>query len=303
MVVTLILALLSTFFTVSSPAWAVNVNCPADSLQSAIDSANPGDTIVVSGTCTGNFLVRNDKVRLFIQSTGLASGVCVGRTATIFGGLSGTALDIRGKAVSVSCMVITGGDNGIVVQRGANAVLDQNQVQNANGEGITVSSSAFAAITNNDIRGNEGAGIKVMENSSARIGWNSSQSGPAAPNDIFINDIGILVTGSSSARITSNTIHDNSSDGIRVAGGAQVDASKNAIDGNSGDGIFITENSALSSGGDTGIFALPNSTTTNNIGFGIRCTAGGSLNGITGTLNGVMGQTSVAGNCPNNLVP
>src|SRR5215471_16110625 len=141
MIVTLILALLSAFFTLSSSAWAVNVNCPADSLQAAIDNANPGDTISVSGTCTGNFLVRNDKVRVFIQP----QGACL--TATINDPGSGVALDIRGKAISVTCMVIT----GIVVQRGANAVLDQNLVQNGGLGGIIVTSSAFAAITNNEI--------------------------------------------------------------------------------------------------------------------------------------------------------
>src|SRR5215468_82253 len=124
MIVTLILALLSAFFALSSPAWAVNVNCPADSLQSALDNASPGDTISVSGTCTGNFLVRNDKVRVFIQS----SGACL--SATISGGASGTALDIRGKAISVTCMIINGGNQGIVVQRGSTAVLDHNLVKN-----------------------------------------------------------------------------------------------------------------------------------------------------------------------------
>jgi hypothetical protein len=66
---------------------------------------------------------------------------------------------------------------------------------------------------------------------------------------------------------------------------------------------MVTENSAAHLGGDTGLFAAANSTTTNNTGFGIRCTQGGDLNGIIGSINGVAGQTSIADNCPNNLVP
>ncbi len=299
MVATLILALLSIFFTLSSPAWAVNVNCPTDSLQTAIDNANPGDSIFVSGTCTGNFLIRNDKVRVFIQP----SGACL--SATINGGASGTALDIRGKAISVTCMIITGGANGIVVQRGSNAVLDQNLVQSATNQGITVTSLAFAVITNNEVKSNADDGIAISESSDARIGYNNSANGPAGPNNIHNNgNRGIVVSRSSAARITSNNIHNNTSDGIRAARGAQIDASTNTIDGNGGDGIFVTENSALTAGGDTNtLFVAANSTTTNNTGYGIRCTAGGSLNGIIGSINGASGQTSVGGSCPNSLVP
>ena len=300
MIVTLILALLSTFFALSAPAWAVNVNCPADSLQSALDNANPGDTIVVSGTCTGNFLVRNDKVRVFIQSTGLVNAVCVGPTATIDGGASGTALDIRGKGISVTCMIITGGNNngGIVVQRGSNAVLDQNIVQNVNGVGITVALSASGVITNNEIKNNALAGIQVIENSSARIGWNNSISGSAGPNDIHNNGFGIWLLGASSASIVGNTIHNNLLEGIVVSRGAQADVSNNAIDGNGGSGIWVSGNSAVSLTNTTGIFSGPgNTTTTNNHDFGMRCSAGGNVKGSIGTLNGVIGQTSIDSSC------
>ncbi len=296
---TVVLALASIFFTFASPAGAVNVNCPGDSLQDAINNAAPGDTIFVSGTCFGNFLVRNDKVRVFIQPSGAPF------SATINGGASGTALDVRGKAISVTGMLITGGANGIVVQRGANAVIDGNVVRNATNTGITVTSLAFAVIINNVVNNNGADGIAITESSDARIGWNNSTNGPAAGNDIYNNgDRGILVSRSSAARITTNNIFKNFSHGISAAWGSHIDASNNQIDENSGDGIFVTENSSLQSGGETGIFALANGTNiTNNTGFGIRCTAGGALNGLIGTLTGDMGPTSIDASCPNSLSP
>ena len=166
MVTILFLALASIFFIFSSPAGAatINVNCPPDNLQTAIDNAQPGDTISITGTCTGNFLVRNDKVRVFIQPSGAPL------SATINGGGSGTALDIRGKAISVTGMIITGGAQGIVVQRGANAVLDGNIVQNATAQGITVTSLAFAVIINNEVKsnGDDGIDIDFVDSFSAR---------------------------------------------------------------------------------------------------------------------------------------
>ena len=39
----------------ASPA-GITVNCPADNLQDAIYSAPAGSTLLVNGTCTGNFL-------------------------------------------------------------------------------------------------------------------------------------------------------------------------------------------------------------------------------------------------------
>src|SRR4030095_15991045 len=125
MITILFLALTSIFFIFSAPARAavINVNCPADNLQTALDNAQPGDTLSITVTCNGSFLVRNDKVRVFIDGNNFA--------ATINGGATGTALDIRGKAISVTKITVTGGNNAIVVQRGSNAVIDDVTVENA----------------------------------------------------------------------------------------------------------------------------------------------------------------------------
>ncbi len=43
----------------ASPA-GITVNCPADNLQDAIYAAAAGSTLLVDGTCTGNFYINKD---------------------------------------------------------------------------------------------------------------------------------------------------------------------------------------------------------------------------------------------------
>src|SRR5512132_2828980 len=69
----------------------VPVICPTGSLQNAINNAQPGDVIQVSGTCNENILIRNEKQRITIDGGG---------TATINApGSASPALNIRGKGV------------------------------------------------------------------------------------------------------------------------------------------------------------------------------------------------------------
>ena len=218
---------------------------------------------------------------------------------------SGIALDIRGKAISVTRINVTGGNQAIVVQRGSNAVIDDVTVENASNEGITVTSLAFAVIINSRIRNNSGDGIGVSESSAARIGYNNDANGPAGPNEINNNgDRGIAVARSSAARITSNNIHDNATDGIVATRASQIDAAENILNNNGGSGISVTENSAAQLGeGTNALFDEPNTTTTNNAVNGIRCRLGASVDGIIGMLNGTAGQTDISASCPDSLVP
>ena len=87
------------------PAFAVDVtvNCPADSLQAAIDAAAPGDSITVNGVCDENITVDKD--------LNLAGGVLGG---TIDGGNSGSVVTIAaGVEVAVDGLIIRNGHGDI----------------------------------------------------------------------------------------------------------------------------------------------------------------------------------------------
>jgi parallel beta-helix repeat protein len=274
-------------------ATIVNVNCPGSSLQSAINAASVDTQINISGTCNENILIDNDKVKLYL----------VGSSGTINGTSSGPALDIRGKAILITGLVITGGTDGIRVQRSANAVISGNTIQSTGNFGVVVSQGAFAVITSNTVQNNPSYGISVHTGSVAHIGFNQT-SGGKAPNTIQLNgEGGISVNRSSSARIVGNDISNNGTYGVSVSRASYADIADNDINANGLSGIVVTENSAVQLGEDSGIFAPANRTTSNNLENGIRCRLGGSLDGLIGTLNGALAQTDISANCPNSLSP
>ena len=103
----------------SSHAATINVACPGASLQAAVDSGQPGDIIEVTGTCSENVLVRNEKQRLTLDGGG---------TATINGPSSSSpTLNVRGKGILIQGFTITGGSDGVDVNRGSNAVINNNE--------------------------------------------------------------------------------------------------------------------------------------------------------------------------------
>lgn len=264
----------------------MNVDCALGSLQSTLDIVARGDTIFVTGTCNENILAKNEKQRIALFGGG---------TAVLNGASSASpTLNIRGKGILIKGFTITGGSNGIEVNRGSTAVIDGNAIQNTTGNGVVVYQVAFASITGNTIQDNPGAGIVVNEGSTARIGFNSDSDVAAIPNFIQNNDSGgIVVASSSSARIVGNTISGNGDDGILIVRDSHADISNNVIAANAGDAIEIAENSAANLGEDTGvtIFDLPNTTNVNNGGYGVRCVDGGVADGRLGTLIGTTGRS------------
>src|SRR4029453_14036601 len=93
----------------------------------------------------------------------------------------------------------------------------------------------------------------------------------ASPNVIQKNgENGIIVTGSSNARIIGHTISGNTENGVLVNRVSHGDVSSNTINSNGGDGVLVLRNSGVNLGEDTGsgIFDSPNITHVNNAGFG-----------------------------------
>ena len=124
-----------------------------------------------------------------------------------------------------------------------------------------------------------------------------SSPAPAAP----IVPAGLTL--SSSARIAGNTISDNVRHGINVERASQATISDNLLDANGQHGIFVTENSVVNLGSDTGagLFDAPNRTVVNNALRGIACRVGGAANGRRGTLNGNAGAKDFGASCVDSL--
>ena len=287
-----------TTFTSNAQLYSSIVNCPTDSLQTAIDLAQSGFTLSVAGTCNENVLIRNEKQRISIDGSGAGPGT----KATIMGSGNAPAVNIRGKGVVLQNFSIFGGSNGVHVNRGSNAVINNNLIQNSSRNGVVVDELAFAVLTSNTIQDNPGAGVFVSENSTARIGFNSDSEAVAGTNTITNNGVGVVVSNNSSARVIGNTIQNNTGAGVQILRDSHADIASNTINGN-GDGIEVGENSLVQLGEDSGssIYEAANSGT--NISFGIRCSSGSAADGRRGSLTGSSGATSFDANCINSLVP
>src|SRR5262249_5085848 len=146
--------------------WAY-VDCDkkqSGALQRAIDRATPGQTILVSGTCSENGAIPIGKDSITLDGGG--NGVIHGPDVTV------NTLQIRGpQGITIRGLTITGGRVGIDVSRGATALIDGNTLDGAARNGITLGSFASANIVNNTIQNNGSAGILVTGNAFGFIGF------------------------------------------------------------------------------------------------------------------------------------
>lgn len=290
----------------------------------ALHELKPGDTLLVSGTCNENLVIPEEVHRITLDGQG---------TATINGGppvaVGQDTILVRGTGITIKGFNVTGGQNGIQVNRGGTATIDGNTVQNAGRQGIQINNRSFATIINNTVTNNTTTGIQLIASSAADIGFvGNPDNRTPSPNiiqgnggdginlgrtshaDIAFNTIsnnggrGIRVAQTSTARIgglsntgpSGNTISGNGSDGIRVNGVSQTIVSENTINNNGGNGIRVEENSGVN-------LNVANTTTVNNGGRGLRCLIGAYARGSLGTLNGNAGQTSFDATCINATTP
>jgi hypothetical protein len=285
---------------VQRPQGARRVDCdnaPVGRLQRAINAAHPGDTILVSGTCPENVTIPLGKDLITLDGGGAAA--IAGPDST-----QPTVL-VRAKDITIKAFAITGGFGGIAFTQGGTGRIDGNTVHDTGSYGVVVSQLSAAVIVNNTIYNNFQAGIGVAETSYAYIGFVTPTDTVASPNVITGNRAqGIAVFRGSYARIVGNDISQNGANGVNVRESSSAQISDNTINGNGVNGILVAQNSGVLLGADTGntIFTLPNTTTINNVGFGLRCQIAGFADGRFGSLNGDGGSEDYAEGCINSLV-
>ncbi len=298
-------------------AATIQVDCSSASLQATIDKAKPGDTLLVSGTCKESLVIYEEVARITLDGQ---------RKATIEGPDEGKpTIEVRGRGITIKGFTVTGGRDGISVIRGGQAIIDGSTVQGAALNGIFVRSSS-ARITNNKIQNNRRSGIGITNTSAAWIGNNTVKNNgtngmtitntsaawvgvfrrtdrTVSPNIIENNErTGIAVNFASSARIVGNTIRNNKRTGIGVSRASSADISSNTIDGNGHYGIYIRNAVArLGRRRGSGIFQLPNSTTSNNSRSGVRCRGNSSVAGRLGNLKGNKGAKNIDPSCVDSL--
>lgn len=240
---------------VSSPVWAqqnLDVDCTAadglNTLAAALEMANPGDTINVTGPCP-NTAVRITTDDLTI--VGVENAILEGAS------LDQDIIDINGaRRVVIQGVTVRGGDDGIIVRRGATVDLNDVVAEGNSDDGFTVVANAFARIRNCTAQDNGDDGFVVAFTSSAIFSGDITSTGNG--------DGGIaIVFGSSGELIGATVLATNNGlsatfgsdmyeelivgDGIRVteASTLLVFISTLTITGNANDGIDVDRSSAF----------------------------------------------------------
>lgn len=279
---------------VAAPAQAVShlVDCAAGAkVQTAVEAAHPGDTILVRGVCAENVRILDEVARITLDGQG---------AATIHGPNPGAnTILVAGRNITIKGFTISGGRNGVAVLRGGMALIDSNTIQESAENGINVAQNSFAGIVNNTVRLNHDAGIRLLDGSAARIGF-MDLAQPARGNVIWMNGAaGVQVQGSSGASLVGNTISENNGPGVSVSGASQADLASNRIDGNGSHGVTVTQTSSVQLGDLPGLLNPPNDTAVPNIGFGFSCSVNSSVDGQLGTLMGTAGARTLDSSCSN----
>lgn len=231
------------FFIASSPAEGRaprKVNCDnGETIQAELGKAQDGDVIEVSGPCTENIVIENNRITL----RGVGGATLTGPDAT-----ESTVL-VRGLNVRIEDFAapgfISGGSNVVQVQRGASADIRNNVIENGVSSGVLVNQSAYARVMGNTVQNNGTQGVTIRQSASADV----------LSNDILNNGLrGIQVSDAAEADIDDNDIINNGSDGIRVRRTSHIRLSEepglgvpNRINGNSGRGIRCQTNSTIRS--------------------------------------------------------
>jgi hypothetical protein len=267
-------------------------------LQRAVDVSQPGAVILVSGTCLENVTVPRGKDGITLDGGGTAAITATDQTLPV--------VLITAQDITVRGFAITGGRGGVAVTQGGRGLIDSNVIRDSSFYGVGASQLSAAVIVNNTIQGHQQAGIGVAETSYAFIGFVAASDTVASPNIISGNRTqGIVVFRGSYARIVGNEIRDNGANGVNVRESSSAQISDNLVNANGGNGILVAQGSGVLLGADTGTttFTRPNTTTSNNGGFGLRCQLAAHADGRLGTLNGTSGPKNFLEGCIDSVVP
>lgn len=211
-----------------------------DSLAEAIDDADPGDTILVLGTCHESVTITTD--RLTIEGQGNAELVGVDGTQDV--------ITIKGAhAVTLTGFSIRNGNIGILGKEASSFMLNNLVVRDNSNTGIRLEGNSSATITDTTAEHNGLLGIDIDRASEARFSGNfvsqdngvfgmilsSNSSSTFAKANVTVrrNALGIQVGINSSFMIadaeTVVTAANNLATGLTVVSGSTLFVFEGAI--------------------------------------------------------------------------
>ena len=246
-----VFVLLVVIGAASQYAQAANLSVNCDKHESIrkmlhlLATTNPQgpNTITVSGSCNGNFVIRSiDRLTLIANKSASITDQSNGSLAVLdiedSHSVTVQGFTINGGAQGISCSTasvcyltrntIQGpGRFGVNVVRGSRAFLESNVIQNW-GRGAFIDRSAEVFSSNDVFQGNGGSAIAVLNRS-----YFESLNSTFDNNGDGIEAAGVMV-------LNGGTVSDNSRIGVRMLGGNVVFQGP-TITGNGGVGVHLED--------------------------------------------------------------
>lgn len=219
------LAIIVGLSNASAEAKTFKVDCDkGKSIQQRLDNnVKDGDTVEVSGACTENVEIAQDRVTLECVGGASITGVAAAAPANT------NVVKIRASDVVVRNCDIRGGDapnTAVIIIRSGSAGLFGNTVSGSNSGGVSVSQNSYGRIVGNEVTGSAGSGVSI--------------------------------TSGSMADVANNNIHDNGSNGMTVLRSAAADVVGNDIVDNVRSGVFVSRTSSVAFSNDATLGDAPN---------------------------------------------
>jgi parallel beta-helix repeat protein len=223
---------------------------PGESIQKAINAADPGDTIVVRGVHREDVIITKNGIKLRGEGDAVIEAPArAGSPCSKYGGVlvaicvvgdfnpeTGEITGPRVRDVSVSGFTFRGfNDKGafvIDVVAARNATVVGNRITGNVANGIAFGLSVNSTIANNHVIGSpEPAEVGILDGGASRntkIGNNvvrgydlgievgENTNATIAGNDLIGNDLGVLLIESTGTKILSNDITDSTSVGTVI---------------------------------------------------------------------------------------
>src|SRR5215203_6222662 len=213
---------------------------PGESIQKAINAADPGDTIVVRGVHREDVVIRKDGIKLrgddaVIKPPAKADSPCSrfsGPTAicvlgdfnpetgevrryvedvSISGltirGFEATGIDVAAaRDATVTKIRAVGNKNGMGTALSVGTKFLSNVVRDSGEDAIGLEQARDVTISGNDVEGSSNSGIFIEKGTNATI----------SSNDLTDNNLGMLVVKSTGTKILSNDITDTTEVGTVI---------------------------------------------------------------------------------------
>ena len=263
---------------VGSAAADSSVVGPGESIQKAINAADPGDTIVVRGLHREDVAIRKDGIKLrgddaVIKPPAKADSPCsrfAGPTAicvlgdfnpetgevrryvedvSIRGltirGFEATGIDVgAARDATVTKIRAVGNKNGMGTALSVGTKFLSNVVRDSGEDAIGLESSRDVTISGNDVEGSSNSGIFIGDGTNATI----------LSNDLTDNNLGVLLVDSTGTKILSNDISRSGDSGIIIFGPERANNDAKVVGNNiSGGpaGIYVADAQGGSFAGNT----------------------------------------------------